>query len=205
MAGEVERGRDLDRVAAFSDGVFAIAITLLALTITIPTNSERPISDVLRDLAQPVLIYFISFWVIAIYWRAHHRMWHFIHRVDGTFIGLNLVLLSFVALTPFPTDLIGIYGGTSEAAIVYALAVSATGLSSAVVWAYAARENGIMRDEIPRDVRGRVLRRALAAPAVFLASIPIALVDADLAMYCWLLIVPVRISAGRGMGSVYDI
>lgn len=205
MAGEVERGRDVDRVSAFSDGVFAIAITILALTIRLPSTNQEPIGDVLRDLAQPVLIYFISFWVIAIYWRAHHRMWHFIDRVDGTFIGLNLVLLSFVALIPFPTDLIGIYSGTPEATIVYALAVSATGLASATLWAYAARENGILRDELGRRARRQILWRSLSAPVVFLASIPVALVNPGVAMYCWLFIIPARLWTGRGVTNPYDV
>lgn len=205
MAGEVERGRDVDRVSAFSDGVFAIAITLLALTIRLPSNDEQPIGEVLSDVSQPVLIYFLSFWVIASYWRAHHRMWHFIDRVDGTFIVLNLVLLSFVALIPFPTDLVGVYSGTSEAAIVYALAVAATGLASATVWAYAARDNGMMREEFDPGRRHLMLRRALIAPMVFLASVPIAIAYPTAAMYSWLLIIPGSIWAGRGMGSVYDV
>ena len=207
MAEEVEQGRDLDRVAAFSDGVFAIAITVLVLTLDFPKfHGEAPDRRVLDGLWRPVLTYFLSFYVIGVYWFAHHRMWHFIHRIDSRFIALNMVLLSFVAIMPFPTDLLGDYGDTEPG-------------------------HGDLRGRGRRDRdrlgRGLVVRRdartascatcrrasgctpscvPLAAPVIFLASIPVAyLVDPDIAKACWLLVIPVRLLTMRNYGSVYEM
>jgi uncharacterized membrane protein len=205
MASDTEQGRDLDRVAAFSDGVFAIAITVLVLTLDFPKfKGNAEINDVLDGLWRPVLTYFLSFYVIGVYWFAHHRMWHFIHKVDGRFMALNMVLLSFVAIMPFPTDLLGDYGETVQATVIYACAVAATGVASAAVWWYAASENRLVRN-MPEGFRVHTLVRALSAPALFLASVPIAFVNPDLAKYCWLLVIPVRLLSMRRFGSVYEM
>jgi uncharacterized membrane protein len=206
MADEVEQGRDLDRVAAFSDGVFAIAITVLVLTLDFPKfGAARPIDEILDGLWKPVLTYFLSFYVIGVYWFAHHRMWHFIHRIDSTFIALNMLLLSFVAIMPFPTDLLGDYGDTGQATIIYAVTVAATGLASVAVWWYAARENRLTKRDMPEGFRSRMIVRGLVAPVVFLVSIPVAIFDPDLAKLCWLLVIPVRIATMRNYGNVYEM
>ncbi len=205
MADEVEQGRDLDRVSAFSDGVFAIAITVLVLTLDFPKfHGDGRIDAVVDGLWKPVLTYFLSFYVIGVYWFAHHRMWHFIHRVDTRFIALNMVLLSFVAIMPFPTDLLGDYPDTFQATIIYACAVAATGVASAAVWWYAATENRLVKD-MPEGFRVHTLVRALAAPVIFLASVPIAFWSPDAAKICWLFVIPVRVLTMRRYGSVYEM
>ncbi len=206
MTDEIEQGRDLDRVSAFSDGVFAIAITVLVLTLDFPKfHGDAHIDEVIDGLWRPVLTYFLSFYVIGVYWFAHHRMWHFIHKVDTRFIALNMVLLSFVAIMPFPTDLLGDYGETIQATVIYAFAVAATGIASSAVWWYAAAENRLVRD-MPDGFRLHTLFRALTAPVIFLASIPVAYFwSADVAKYFWLLVVPVRLFTMRKYGSVYEM
>jgi uncharacterized membrane protein len=205
MAGEIEHGRDLDRVSAFSDGVFAIAITVLVLTLDFPKfKGDAAIDDVLKDLWRPVLTYFLSFYVIGVYWFAHHRMWHFIHRIDGRFIALNMILLSFVAIMPFPTDLLGDYGETIQATIIYACSVALTGVASAAVWWYAATENRLVKD-MPEGFRVHTLFRALAAPVVFLLSIPLAFISPDLAKAFWLIVIPLRLASMRKYGNVYEM
>ncbi|MGZ8751375.1 MAG: TMEM175 family protein [Acidimicrobiia bacterium] len=205
MAGEIEQGRDLDRVGAFSDGVFAIAITVLVLTISIPRVPVDELDDALRDLVPPVLAYFLSFYVVGVFWFSHHKMWHFIRRVDSRFLVLNMVLLAFVALLPFPTDLMGTYGETQEATIIYAVAVSLTGIASTALWWYVSENNRLLRDDTPRDYVRIARVRGASVPIVFLCSIPIALFDADLAKYSWLLLVPLHVWLARKHGSVYEM
>jgi uncharacterized membrane protein len=204
MAGEIEHGRDLDRVSAFSDGVFAIAITVLVLSIDIPNVSDKELPDVLDTLIRPVFAYFLSFYVIGVFWFTHHRMWHFIRRVDGRFIAINMVLLSLIALLPFPTDLMGDYGNTVEATSIYAGAVAATGLTSVSLWWYVSKDNRLLREDTPADYTRLALRRGLAVPAVFLLSIPIAFVSADLAKASWLLLWPLHAMIGSAR-NVYDL
>ena len=105
--------RALDRLIFFSDGVFAIAITLLVLNVAIPVASQVSGSSDFVSLllaALPRLFaYALSFFVIGAYWMAHQRTFHFIERYDRTLAWLNLVFLLFVALVPFPTGLISEY------------------------------------------------------------------------------------------------
>ena len=100
---ERERGRQLDRVNAFSDGVFSIAATLLVLSIDIPSGPNSALPDELRRLERPLSSYFISFAVVSLYWMVHHRLLGRLRASDHSFAVLNLVFLSFVALLPAPT------------------------------------------------------------------------------------------------------
>jgi uncharacterized membrane protein len=203
---DIEHGRDLDRVSAFSDGVFAIAITVLVLSIDIPPdlpNDELP--DLVGRLVRPVLTYFLSFYVVGFYWFAHHRMWHFLRRVDGRFLALNMVLLSFVALMPFPTDLMGDYGDTSEATAVYAAAAALTGAASTLLWWYASKDGRLVKSDTPLDYRNRVMARGALVPIVFGVSVPLAFLNAELAKAFWLVLIPARLLLTRGYGNVYDM
>jgi uncharacterized membrane protein len=203
---EIEHGRDLDRVSAFSDGVFAIAITVLVLTIDIPPDlPDDELPDLVGRLVRPVLTYFLSFYVVGFYWFAHHRMWHFLRRVDGRFLALNMVLLSLVALMPFPTDLMAEYGDTSEATAVYAAAAALTGAASTLLWWYASKDGRLVKSDTPLDYRNRVMARGALVPIVFGLSVPLAFLNAELAKAFWLVLIPARLLLTRGYGNVYDM
>src|SRR3954463_12583090 len=101
--------RDVDRVVAFSDGVFAIAITLLVLSIDVPNVPDDRLNDALRDLLPFVYTYALSFVIVGLYWLAHHRLFRSLERVDRTLLWINLLVLGVVALIPFPTEVLGRY------------------------------------------------------------------------------------------------
>ena len=94
---------DRSRLEAFSDGVFAVAITLLALNLTVSGPGHGPLLDQLYDRWPAFLAYLISFFMIGIVWVNHHALVRAITAVDRTLLFLNLVLLLFVALIPFAT------------------------------------------------------------------------------------------------------
>ena len=98
------------RLEMFSDGVFAIVITILILNIHLPdeTNTQH-LGQAVRDLFPNVLAYVISFVLIGLYWIAHHISFHHIHKVNGVFLWLNMLLLLFVSFMPFPASLLGKY------------------------------------------------------------------------------------------------
>ena len=104
--------RDVDRLSAFSDGVFAIAITLLVLSIEVPDFDRVSFGDAWDDLYPQLLSYGLSFVVIGVYWKAHHRMFRTLRRVTNRLLNLNLLLLGLVALIPFPTEMLGNSGGS---------------------------------------------------------------------------------------------
>src|SRR5262249_25671043 len=128
------------RTEAFSDGVFSIAATLLVLDLKVPTARGDLLSQLLR--AWPSYAsYVVSFMTIGIIWINHHTIFGHLRHVDRTLQVLNLVLLLTVALTPFPTAVLGAYleAGHDEAVAgaVYGLAMTAMGASFGTLWAYA--------------------------------------------------------------------
>ena len=103
-AGRIRnRLMDRTRLEAFSDGVFAVAITLLALDLTVEGPGHGPLVDQLHDKWPAFLAYLISFFMIGIVWVNHHALVRSIIKVDRRLLFLNLVLLLFVVLIPFAT------------------------------------------------------------------------------------------------------
>lgn len=97
------------RLEAFSDGVFAIVITLLILDIKIPDVQPAVLPGALVHLLPQLLTYILSFFIVGLYWHLHHQVATQIKGIDGAFIWLNLVWLLFVSVLPFPTALLGRY------------------------------------------------------------------------------------------------
>jgi len=190
--------RDVDRLAAFSDGVFAIAITLLVVTINVPDLADQRLPDVLADLRPEVFTYALSFLVVGLYWKVHHRAFRTLQRVDERLININLLLLGFVALIPFPTEILGKYGSTSEAVVIYASAMAAVGFVSAYLLFHLERAE-LIAPEPPDVVRAKRVR-SLIAPVVFLLSIPVAYVDPVVAELFWITIAIANIVATRMFG-----
>jgi uncharacterized membrane protein len=204
------RTLEVDRVVTFSDGIFAIAATLLVLSIQFPQNLEAPDLDSklwqeYQDVLPQVLAYALSFFVIGRYWLAHHRMFKLIRRIDGRFIALNLVMLGFIALLPFPTEVFGNYATDRPALIVYAASVAATGIASTMVWWYATTGNRLTDSSTPHEWVIHSHLRGLSIPAVFLLSIPISFASVSAATASWALLIPLRTFFTRRYGKITEI
>jgi uncharacterized membrane protein len=195
-----ERGRALDRVINFSDGVFAIAITLLVLNFKLPHVGGRSVNRKLLDaLGHDTGLLFgfaISFFVIARYWMSHHRLSVLLRRVDTQFIVLNLVFLAFIVFIPFPAEVLGTYSATTTAVVFYAGTMVLTGTLSGTTWEYALRR-GLDDGRASVEARREALLRSAMLVAVFLASIPVAFADAGAAQLRWLLLLVQRPFARR--------
>lgn len=185
--GRRESGRELNRIVNFTDGVFAIVITLLILTIQapeIPSDSvARELPGRLLDLAPKFLSYVISFLVVAVYWMAHHRVFRPIRGYDRTLLWLNFLFLMTISFLPFPTSLLGEYGDHQLPVVIYAANVSVASLLLTLISWYATSGHRLTApalDEV--DVRrGRV--QGLVVPAVFLLSIVVSFFSVPAAMY----------------------
>ncbi len=141
--GEV-RTRVNNRIIGFSDGVFAIAITLLVLAIDVPTNlTSQEVSSFLWEALPQVLIYAASFMVIGTFWLRHHHMFHMCRAVDGRMLVLNLVFLAFVSLLPFPSDLLGEVPSASTVIAFCAVAGAAT-LCEFGLWRHLDRHRELL-------------------------------------------------------------
>ena len=191
--------RDVDRLLAFSDAVYAIAITLLVLSIDIPDVSDKNLGPALRDVVPQLVAYALSFVVIGRYWIAHHAMFRSLRRVDGTLLWVNLALLGFIALLPAPTQVLAEYGDTALGTIVYAVALVAVG-SMSVLTQWYSNHAELTVPLSARDERDQVIGGGIVV-VVFLVSIPIALASPTIAKLSWVLMVPLGILAGRHSGS----
>lgn len=177
---------EFGRIVAFSDGVFAIAITLLVLALQIPEGvSDFP--ETLRDQAPDFFAFALSFTVLAQIWYFHHRFFSSLGRYDGALITLNFVYLALVTLVPFSSQVIGDYGDESAAAVVYALNIAGLGIGGALMVRYAFRHS-MVRIEVAELLGVRTGPRGLLVAGIFLVSIPIALVDANAAEWSWLVL-----------------
>src|SRR5689334_19247140 len=137
------------RIEAFSDGVFAIAITLLVLEIKVPENTEHGLGRALLDQWPSYASYLVSFFVIGIIWINHHAIFDHLERVDLSLLYLNLLLLLWVGLLPWPTSVLGTYmehGGADErvAAIIYTGVMTLLGSSFGALWTYATRHRDLL-------------------------------------------------------------
>jgi uncharacterized membrane protein len=185
-------GVEFSRVIAFSDGVFAIAITLLVLNLHIPANLHgQGVGSALWDQHGDLLAYGLSFAVIGRLWLVHHRFFGEVTHFDSNLIALNLVYLGFVVLIPFTSEVLGDHGDTTTGVIIYAADLSITNLFGAAMFLYAAR-SGLTRDRFVSYVERPLRLRNLASALIFGLSIPIALIDPLAAMLTWTALLFVR-------------
>jgi uncharacterized membrane protein len=184
-------GYGLGRLLSLSDGVFAIALTLLVLSFHVDTSVPgSQVGDVLQDQAAEFYAYGLSVAVISAFWVGHHRLFRWVIRYDNTLLWINILFLGLVALIPYPTDLLGRYNETASA-VLYASLISALAFVSAGLLAYA-QHNHLVDPQMPLS-RWRTLPVAI----VFLVSIPIAFWSPRAAQYLWLAVIPVRLVTMR--------
>jgi uncharacterized membrane protein len=148
----------VDRLLTFSDGVFAIAVTLLVLDLRQPVVSHGLLGALLEEWPA-YLSYVLSFLVVGIIWAQHHLMFGYIRRTDHLFILINVVSLMWVAVVPFPTALLARYlenpGERQTAVAIYAGFFLVGSLLVNLRWLYASRW-GRLLDE---GVDGRTVRK----------------------------------------------
>ena len=191
----------LERLVFFSDAVFAIAITLLALDIRLPSGfgslSDGALLRALLDIWPKYLSYAISFLVIGGFWIGHHRKFRYIIGCDDRLLIFNLLMLMSIAFIPFPTALVS-ESATRTATIFYALIIILAGLLSALVWWHAARDGKLVPRDLDPKVRRMVVVRSLAVPVVFLFSIGLAFVNPNWSRLCWILSMPATVALRTG-------
>lgn len=155
--GVLRRGLSTGRLEALSDGVYAIAITLLVLDIAVPAHAG---AHLLRSLAHQwpsYLAYVVSFSTIGASWLGHNVITEYLDRANAVFIRLNLVLLLFVAFLPFPTRLFADYIGEDQpervAATIYGISLLLSSTLLLVLWRYAVRANLVRPDMADEEVQ----------------------------------------------------
>ena len=162
-------------------------MTLLVLAIPRPENGTTVVSFLDHQDSGKFIAYIISFWVIALFWLAHDRLFRIVRRYDYSVLLLNLLVLFCIAFLPYPSAILGDHGTDVAATVFYAMCVAATGAAFTLLSWYVV----MLRDftvPLPRSIARLYLLRVVIVPAVFLASIPVALAHhPSLAQKLWLL------------------
>jgi uncharacterized membrane protein len=152
------------RIEAFSDGVFAIVITLLVLEIKVPSlagpaSDQALIAALIAEL--PVIASCaVSFFIIAIFWVSHHQFWHGIRQADWPLLWLNNLLLLFIVFIPIPTWMVGTYPTLRTPAVTFGTLMASAGLAFLAMRAYASGRKDL------NDMTAAAHRRALMRSAI---------------------------------------
>src|SRR5262245_1736720 len=131
------------RLEAFSDGVFAIVITLLILNVHVPDGRTLGLRA-LRPRIPPLATFVLSFIIVGVYWISHHHTLHFVKEVNRRLLWLNLLVLLCVVFIPFPTSLLGTGFNNPLAVRLYGLSLIATNASSLLFWLYVSAHPELM-------------------------------------------------------------
>lgn len=176
------------RVEAFSDGVFAVAITILALGIAVPEHAHGRLGHMLLSQWPQFSAYAVSFALIGIIWVNHHAIFDQFTRVDRPLLFLNILLLLFVVLIPLGTALLARYieadsSDSHVAAVFYSAVFLCLSVGFTLIWGYALYTPGILhRPLYGRDARTSLIRFSVVGLSVYIITIVVALISAALCL-----------------------
>ena len=174
-------GLTTSRIEAFTDGVFAIVITLLVLELKVPAIAGGRVAEELPhrllDLWPTFLSYVISFVVVGVYWIGHHFMFHHIRRTDRALLWLNILFLLCVAFIPFPTALLGEYHSTQLAMVIYGATLIVTGLALFAIWWYATSGHRLVDPDIDSRYVHASTHRILTGPIVYALAVAVSFIS----------------------------
>jgi uncharacterized membrane protein len=187
----IDDEKALDRIVFFSDAIFAIAMTLLVLQLTIPVvhgGSEQVLWHKLDEQLPSFWSFALSFFTIGLQWMAHQRKFRLIRRYDGVLLWINMLFLFCIAFLPFPTAVLGRNGGRAST-VLYASSMAVTGIMGWLLTVYAYGRHRLIDADIDPVLIKHWMRRAAAMPLVFLVSVPVAFFwSARAAQLTWLLV-----------------
>jgi uncharacterized membrane protein len=162
--------QNLDRLAALSDGIFAVAMTLLVLDLHLPLkdviHSEHGLQMALWRLAPQVLVYLMSFLTLGIFWNGQQTQLNLIERANRDLSWLHLAFLFSVTMMPFTTQLLAHFIDYRTALLVYWLNILAPGLLLYAAWRYATRAE-LLRGDVTVEIRRAVRRRVVIAQSLY--------------------------------------
>jgi len=204
---ETANARDTTRLEAFSDGVFAIAITLLIIEIRPPHLADGEGSpellQALLALWPAYLGYLISFLTIGIMWINHHHIFGFIARTDPWLVALNTLFLLCVAFIPFPTAVLAEYlghPGQQVAALAYGGWFTVTAIAYNLLWRYPTYRRRLIAPDVPQASLDEVHRRFNFGPVIYLVATLLALFNPVLSLGVQLVLAIVYLIPYRGGG-----
>lgn len=190
-----------DRLETFSDGVFAVAITLLTLDLQSPMSFQVIInmgsSEELTQVMSKFLAFVLSFMIVGVYWVAHHNTFHYIKRSDRNLLWLNILLLMCIAFIPVPTALLGEYPEYQFPVILYGSTLIVTGIVLQSLWWYATGNGRLVDRNIDPHLIAQATRRNLTAPCLYLLAIALSFITTRISLGIFILVPITYILPGR--------
>lgn len=175
LQNELKKEFQLERLILFSDAVFAIAITLLAIELKVPSIPWKDATDAALDASLMEMIpkfigFLVSFFLIGLYWTVHHRMFGYVVAYTNKLLWLNLIFLLGVVLMPFSTAFYSEYVALmlDTPVILYAANISFLGFASFFLWRHATHPAYHLTEGVTKQVRAYFSLRALLVPVIFI-------------------------------------
>ena len=188
----------------FADAIFSIAITLLVLDIRLPTlppgQEDAAFSGALWQTVPALVGFVVSFFVIALYWRAFHRMMQYIRQFDQPMLLLTLAFLFMIAIMPFPTAVLGAYGNNRMPIAFYQSMIALSSLAMFAMWWHASHGGRLIDPDLdPRLIRLNAIRQLVPA-FVMLVTLPVTFYYTGYAEVSWVIMIPLTVLVRRFFG-----
>lgn len=183
------------RLEALTEGVYAIAMTIMVLDLKIPhatvTSSDR-LWAMLTAQSGTFISYAVSFALLGLFWIIHNKQMHHVRAVDTIFLWLNLLSLACISLVPYTTSLqrVDLQDRVSQA--LFAVNLFVLGMANASAWFYASRKADILDSSLNEAVVRHVFRMNLLVPAASVVAFAVSFRAPHLSGYCYLLIIPFK-------------
>ncbi len=167
-----------DRVRSLTDGVYAIAMTILVLNFSVPQVPERvgPLLATLANMWPEFAHYVLSFLLLGVFWTIHHRQFHYIERTDSRLLWINLFVLMFIVLIPFSTSVSSEYSGVWPGPVLFDLNIFIVGILKLLTWTYATNNNLVTSDLSVQEKRAGKYK-SMVTPSVAAAAIVVAFIN----------------------------
>ncbi|HEY3974052.1 MAG TPA: TMEM175 family protein [Candidatus Sulfotelmatobacter sp.] len=173
-------GQSVERLAALSDGIFAVAMTLLVLDLRVPTreavHSEHDLWHALIELSPRLVIFLMSVMTIGIFWVGQQTQLNHFARADRNLAWIHIAFLCAVSLTPFSTSLLAEFIHYRIALVVYWFNIVLLGSFLYWSWSYATRAQ-LLADDVPKEIHPAVVRRIVIAQSLYAAGAALCFID----------------------------
>jgi len=180
------------RLEALTDGIFAIAMTLLVLTLDLGDIADGLTQVKLHQLLLAQIPkfynYALSFVLLAVFWILHHQQFHYIKKTENRHLWINIFILMFVALIPFSTSLVGDYSSDWMAELFFGGNIFILGVLFSLNWHYSTKDSRLIEGELEKHRIQLGTRRGLVSPLVSLLAILTAFLNPSYSPYIYLLI-----------------
>ena len=200
--------RSIERIGALSDGLFAIAMTLIVLEIRVPTldggATDAQLATALGDLAPRFVTYLLSFLTLGIFWNGQQTQLSYVERGNRDLSWLELVFLAVIALFPFTTSLLAENIDVRLALALYWLNIFVSGLLLYAIWTYAERAR-ILREGTGPEVGAAIRRRIGIAQLLYFVGLLIGLVVGTYPAIAWIVLVQLNFAIAPRIGFLHRI